>query len=139
MQHVLSQLISKRAELKAEMTYLIEKAKELDNIIESIDVSIKVFDPNFNLDSIRDKRYTRKSHLFKHGEANKLTLDVLRKSNKPLTTREIAQEIMKKKDLNHDDLELCKNIESKLRAVFYKNKMLKVVDETEKQKRWMIA
>ncbi|RXJ69304.1 hypothetical protein CRV08_04660 [Halarcobacter ebronensis] len=139
MQHVLSQLISKRAELKSEMNYLIRKANELDKIIESMDISIKVFDPNFNLDSIRDKRYTRKSQLFKHGEANKMTLDVLRKANKPLTTREIAQEIMKKKDLNHEDLELSKSIEARLRAVFYKNQMLKVVDETEKQKRWMIA
>ena len=139
MQHVLSQLISKRAELKAEMNYLLKKANKLDKIIESIDVSIKVFDPEFNLDEIRDKQYRRKFQLFKHGEGNKLTLDILRRANKPLTTREIAKEIMKIKKLNHEDLDLSKSIEARLRTVFSKNKMLKVVDETEKQKRWMIA
>lgn len=139
MQHVLSQLITKRTELKAEMTYLIQKINELEKIIDSLDVSIKVFDPNFNLDDIRNKRYRRKSHLFKHGEAYKLTLDILRKAHSHLTTREIAQEIMKLKNLNYEDLELSKSVESKLRAIFFKNKMLKMVDETEKQKRWMIV
>jgi hypothetical protein len=139
MQHVLSQLISKRAELKSEMSYLIRKANELDKIIESMDVSIRVFDPEFNLDNIRDKQYRRKSQLFKHGEANKLTLDVLRKSNKPLTTREIAKEIIKSKNLNCEDLDLSKNVEARLRAIFYKNNMIKIVDESEKQKRWKIA
>lgn len=36
MQHVLSQLISKRAELKAEMNYLLKKANKLDKIIENV-------------------------------------------------------------------------------------------------------
>ncbi|MDN5127147.1 hypothetical protein PJV90_02245 [Aliarcobacter butzleri] len=139
MQHVLSQLISKRTELKAEMTYLIKKTKELSNIIKSIDVSIKVFDPNFNLDKIRDKRYSKKSHIFRHGEANKLTLDILRRANKPLTMEEIAIQIMKHKELNYENVELSKNIEARLRAIFHKNKMVKIADDSEKTKRWTIA
>ncbi len=43
MQHVLSQLISKRVELNGEVKYLREKLFEMENVVDSLDVAIKVF------------------------------------------------------------------------------------------------
>lgn len=139
MQHVLSQLISKRAELKGEVKYLREKLFEMENVVDSLDVAIKVFDPEFNLDDIRDKRYKKRSHIFTHGEANRLCLDILRRSSSPLTMKEIVQEVMKKKKLNYEDLDLTKNIEAILRTNFHKNDLITSIDDGERIKKWKIA
>lgn len=139
MQHVLSQLITKRTELKSEMNHLIEKANDISNIIESLDVSIKVFDPEFDLEKVKDKKYRKKSQIFKHGEANKLTLDVLRKTTNPLTLNELAIEVIKIKNLDSTDLNLCKSVASKIRTVFYNNDLVEVIKTEGNLKRWKIA
>lgn len=129
MQHILSQLISKRTELKGELTYLTNKIKELENIIHSLDVSIKVFKPDFNLEQLKDKRFqNNKSNYFKIGEANRLILDVFRKLETPLTTREVTIEVMKLKQLPYDDLKVCEVVENSLRATLRQQKKNNIIE-----------
>lgn len=140
MDHVLSGLISKRTDIKSEIVFLKSKIQEMENILNCLDVSIKVFNPDFDLNSIKDKRYMKKSHFFKHNEAFKLILDVLRKADKPITMFQITGEVMKLKGLNFLDEALFSNIQSTLYTTVNKQKKdniissLKEKGETERFK-----
>lgn len=139
MEHVVSQLISKRAELSGELNHLLEKIEHLKEAINAIDISIKVFDPDFKTESIKDKKFRKNSQLFKHGESQKLVLDVLRRSKSPLCIREIAIEVMKLKNLDYENPELCLDIEKRLRGNIDKNQMLRTIKEEGELMRWEIA
>ncbi len=114
MQHVVSQLISKKEELSGELKFYKTKIQQLEEVIQSIDISIKVFDPDFDIKKIKAKRYTGNQHYFKRGESHVMILDTLRKANSPLNTNEITVELMKKKNLNHEDQNLVRNIQKSL-------------------------
>jgi len=111
MQHAVSQLISKKAELQGELQYYRDRIEQLENMIQGVNTAISVFDPDFNIKDIKPKRYRLKKHRFKHGETHKLVLDALRKADKPISTYEIAQNLMKSKNFDTTDHILVKNIQ----------------------------
>lgn len=114
MQHVVSQLISKKEELSGELKFYKSKIQQLEEVIQSIDISIKVFDPDFDIKNIKAKRYTGNQHYFKHGESHVMILDTLRKAKEPMTTGDIAIELMRKKKLDYDDRALMDNVQKSL-------------------------
>lgn len=122
MEHVLSSLISKRTNIKSEISFLKSKIVEMENILNCLEVSINVFNPDFDLNTIKDKRYMKKSHLFKHGEAHRLILDVLRKSKDFISMSQITAEIMKYKNLDVLDEKLFSSIQYSLYATVNKQK-----------------
>ena len=99
--HVISALTKKRAELLGEIKYYQELLKQSKDNLTHIDKTIKMFDENYNLKSIKPKRmYTER--YFKNGEAKILVLDILRTSNR-LNTDEIAEMIANNKGLVNDE------------------------------------
>ena len=114
MQHVVSQLVSKKEELTGELKYCKQRIKDLEEIIKGVDISIKLFDPEYNVKSIKSKRYSPKQHYFKKGESHTLILDTLRKANKPLSTSEIALSVMAEKEFDTEDQNLITNIQKTL-------------------------
>jgi hypothetical protein len=55
MQHVVSQLISKKEELSGELKFYKTKVQQLEEIINGIDTSIKVFSPDFDIYTATNK------------------------------------------------------------------------------------
>ena len=111
MQHAVSQLVSKKAELQGELKYYRDRIEQLEEMIQGVDIAITVFDPDFNIKDIKPKRYWQKKHRFKHGETHTLVLDALRKADKPLSTYEITQKLMEIKKYDREDHMLVKNIQ----------------------------
>jgi len=127
MQHVVSQLITKKEELTGELNYHKGKMKQLEDVISSLDTSIKVFDPRFDIKSIKSKRYSPNKQYFQRGESHTLVLDVLRKAKAAITTNEITIEVMKKKRLDYEDKNLITSISKSLQATLntqVKNKLI---------------
>ncbi|MDD4855055.1 MAG: hypothetical protein PHQ22_10245 [Sulfuricurvum sp.] len=114
MQHVVSQLISKKEELSGELKFYKTKVQQLEEIISGIDTSIKVFSPDFDIKKIKAKRYTGNKHYFKRGESHVMILDTLRKAKEPMTTSDITIELMRKKKLDHEDRALMDNVQKSL-------------------------
>lgn len=133
MQHVVSQLISKKEELFGELIYHKSKIKQLQEVLNGIDVSILAFDPEFDTSSIKPKRYTgRQQHYFARGESHRMILDTLRKADKPLSTSDITIELMKKKSLDYSDKKLVDNVQKSLLNTLKKqekNNLIKAVDK----------
>jgi hypothetical protein len=139
METALRQLVDKRAELKGEYTHYLEKIEELKHSIECLDGSIKIFDPDFKPDSIKEKKYKKSPSVFKPGESLRMSLDILRKASEPISIQEIRKEIVRQKKLDENDLTLQRTIEANIRVNIEKNELIKVHNELEKPKRWLIA
>lgn len=101
--HVISALTKKRAELSGEIQHYQKLIKSLKENLTHIDQTIKIFDENYNIDSIKPKR-VYKNRFFKNGEAKLMILDVLRERDKALSISEISLLIAKKKEINEGEL-----------------------------------
>lgn len=129
MQHVVSQLITKKEELSGELKFYKSKVQQLEEVIKSIDVSIKVFDPEFDIKTIKAKRYTGNQHYFKRGESHTMILDTLRKAKSPLNTQEITIELMKKKKLDYENQDLVRSIQKTLCGTLKKQADKNIIQE----------
>ena len=58
--HVLSALIKKRSEIAGEIEYFEKQLKEHRENLISLDKTIHIFDPEYNISSIKNKRYTKR-------------------------------------------------------------------------------
>lgn len=105
---VISGLVAKRAELDGLIEHHLQEIQRISVELKHIDATIKLFDPDYNLRSIRKRKFRQKNVYFKQGECARLVLDVLRTANTPLSTDLVAFEIMQRKNMNSDDPELVK-------------------------------
>ncbi len=76
--------------------------------ISHIDAAIKLFDPEYDLRTIRSKIHRKRNVYFKQGECARLVLDILRRANTPMATDEVAIALMKGKGLDANNAELVK-------------------------------
>lgn len=95
--HVLSGLIKKRSELLGLIDYHNKEIKIINDDLQHINASIKIFDPEYDLRTVQAKKYHRPCKHFKRGERSKLVLEVLRDSEKPLTSNEVCDIIKQMK------------------------------------------
>ena len=114
MQHVVSQLIGKKEQLIGELNFHKSKIVQLEEVLKGIDISIRVFEPDFNLSTVKPKRYTGVVHYFKKGESFTMILDTLRKAQKAMSNLDITVEIMKIKKLDYQDMDLSNKIQRTL-------------------------
>lgn len=77
-----------------------------------MDISIKVFQPDFDLTNIKAKKYTGNTHYFKKGESFTMILYTLRKAQKVMSNLDITVEIMKIKKLDYQDMDLLNKIQN---------------------------
>ena len=97
---VITGLRAKRAELAGELR---EAEKRLDRLradLDAIDGAIRVFDPAARPETIRAKARSKPPAVFPHGQFSRLLLDVLRRSDRPLSPREIAEQIAREHGLD---------------------------------------
>jgi hypothetical protein len=91
-EHTISGLLTKRAELLGEAESIRDRLAAIKNDIEALDRTLKVLDYDGDLDAQmpRQKRHV----VFGRGELTRQVLSILRRADKPLTSRQIAQEIV---------------------------------------------
>lgn len=96
--HTINGLLTKRADLFNEAKELRERIAEIKNDIDAIDRALGTFGYSGDLDAAmpRQKRHV----VFGKGELFRSCMDVLRGADTPLTSRQIAQQIM---ELNGQD------------------------------------
>jgi hypothetical protein len=99
--HVLSGLLTKRAELSGKIETLQKEIRELVVAIDHIDGALRVFDPNVDLDEIKPKLPPRHSAF--RGEVSRLVLTALRKAEKPLPISEITLHVATGRGLTGED------------------------------------
>jgi hypothetical protein len=70
--------------------------------LDHIDGAIRLFDPDYDIASIRDKP-VHPAQIARRGDSIRLILDLLREATEPLTTKQIALQVMAHRGLNTVD------------------------------------
>ena len=96
---VVSGLVSKRAEVAGQIASFKTEIIRLQGALSHLDGSIKLFAPEFDLRTVKAKRTNKRNQYFKQGEAQRMTLTILREANTPLCSREIADALLGKKGI----------------------------------------
>ena len=95
--HVIGALRNKRAELAGTLRQLEQQlARERTNLAH-LDATMRLFDPNIRPKDIRPRQRRTHNAWFRHGECLRLIYDELREATEPVTTRELAERIMRVK------------------------------------------
>ena len=139
--HVISALTAKRSELAGLAEFHQKEITRIAEEVSVLDAAIKLFEPSYRINSIKPKRYQRKNAFFKHGEAHRLMLDIIRDATTPISTVAIAEEAQRRKGLVIEDKALPA-FKASIGGVLARQKALGLIAETGKDKGvsvWSIA
>ena len=100
--YALEQLKKKRADMTGEIALCHAKLQQLSTDLEHLDATIKLFAPDFVVESIMPKIFTPPKSWSKRGEMSRAVLAILRVAKLPMNTREIAAHIIAQRGLDAD-------------------------------------
>ena len=111
--HVISALVKKRAELRGDIIHYKQLIATLDKDLQTIDATIKIFDVDYDISSIKPVRKGR-NRFFNNGEAKVLVLEVLKNSNLPISTDKISDIIATNKNLSFENKTVKSNFQKSI-------------------------
>ena len=101
--HVISALRNKRLEL-GEVVNELEQRLELHRAdLAHLDATMRLFDPDIRPEEVRPKQQRAHSTWLRPGECLRLIYDELRDAPQPVTTRELAEPVMRTKAMPMSD------------------------------------
>jgi hypothetical protein len=95
--HIIGALIKKRADLAGIVRQLEQQLAQQRTNLAHLDATMRLFDPKIQPSDIRPKQQRTRNPWFRPGECLRLIYDALREAAQPLTTRELAEWIMRLK------------------------------------------
>jgi hypothetical protein len=101
--HVIGALSNKRAELAGIVRQLEQQLMQQRTNLAHLDATMRLFDPDIQPKQIRAKQSRVRSVWFRPGECLRLIYDELRDAAQPITTRELAERIMRVKAMPETD------------------------------------
>jgi hypothetical protein len=140
-EHVLSGLISKRAELAGEIDHLTSMVQQKLIELDHLDASIRIFKPDIDLETVKAKTVPPR-HQALPGEMIRGVLTVLRESKAPITSNEITLRLMKRRAMNAADKGLVRTVTKRVIACLRHNRakgLLKSAKAPGQQLLWEIA
>jgi hypothetical protein len=91
--HALKRL---HAELGGRIKDNRREAQKLAESMKHVEAVLKMLDPAFNVATIAPRRRNKQASPYKRGEVFRAVLEVLRVSDRPLTSREISEALLHK-------------------------------------------
>jgi hypothetical protein len=104
--YVLTGLVKRRAELAGEIEATHERLRKMIEDLEKLDSVILQFDPTHQVEAIRPKAFRPPPDWARRGEMTKAVLSILRQAAEPMTSRDIALEMLVTRALDKDDQKL---------------------------------
>jgi hypothetical protein len=112
--HVVSALRAKRGELAGLIGGLQDQLREAMIQIDHMDCTLRLFDPDIDLDEIKAKPLSLRHHAFK-GQVTRAILAMLRTEG-AMDTRPITIRLMAERELNPSDKTLAKAMQKRIGA-----------------------
>lgn len=106
--HVISALVEKRARLAGDIENTHAKLRQMVLDLENIDATIQLFDPDYRVEAIRPKAFRPPKDWSNRGEMTRIVLSILRQAAEPLTTRDIALQLLIERALDKNDQRLLR-------------------------------
>jgi hypothetical protein len=101
--HVIGALRNKRAEVAGTLRQLEQQLAGHRANLAHLDATMRLFDPNIRPKDIRPRRVRARNVWFRQGECLRLIYDELREATQPVTTRELAERIIRVKAIQTAD------------------------------------
>ena len=101
--HVISALVRKRAELAGDIENGQKAVTRMIAELESVDATIRLFDPAYRVEAIKPKAFRPPADWSKRGEMTRVILDILRQASEPITSRDIATQLVAERALEPTD------------------------------------
>lgn len=106
--YMVTGLVKKRAELAGELETTHNRLRELVNDLASIDATLRIVAPDMVVEAIRPKAFRPPEDWSKRGQMSRLVLSILRQSKEPLTTREIAAQMLLERAMDAEDVRMLR-------------------------------
>lgn len=106
--HVLTALVKKRAELAGDIENTQAKLRQLILDLEALDKTLLMFDPDYRIECIKPKTFRPPEDWSKRGQMTRIILGILRKAAEPLTSRDIAVQLIAERALDQNDEKLLR-------------------------------
>lgn len=94
------------------MTGDIERTHEhlgqMVNELEHLDATLLLFDPSYQVEAIKPKAFRPPKDWSNRGQMTRIVLSILRQAAEPLTTRDIALELLVSRALDKSDQRLLR-------------------------------
>jgi hypothetical protein len=107
---ILSGLVKLHADLGGRILANRKEATKLTSDMKHIEAVIRMFEPGYDVRRIAVRRRNRKNPWFKRGTLFRAALDVLRRADGPLTTREIAVAMLRAKGVSQPGLKQLRDL-----------------------------
>src|SRR5882757_6977034 len=104
--YVLTGLVKRRAELAGEIEATHARLRKMIEDLEKLDSVILQFDPQHDVEGIKPKAFRPPEDWAHRGEMTRSVLSILRQAVEPMTTRDIALEMLVNRALNTEDQKL---------------------------------
>lgn len=101
--HVISALSKKRAELSGDIERLQRELSDKIAALEKLDATLLLFDPSYEIASIKPKAFRPPADWSKRGEMTRIILGIMRKASEPLTSSDIAAQLIVERALERTD------------------------------------
>ncbi|WP_413990632.1 hypothetical protein ACMDCR_00280 [Labrys okinawensis] len=105
---VISGLTKRRAELAGAVERLHEELRKTVNDLEVLDQTIRQFVPDYQVETIKPKAFRPPSDWSRRGEMSRIIMSILRQSSEPMTTRDIALQLLIERALDKSDVRLLR-------------------------------
>lgn len=114
-EHVIAGLMRKRAEIAGQLEAAQATVRRLIIDLDSVDATIRLFQPDIDLEDIRPKPLPPRHAAYK-GEVARIVLGSLRVAHHPMTTDELTMHVMAERDLNTSDKRLLRIVSKRVQA-----------------------
>ena len=104
--YVLTGLVKRRAEITGEIETIHVRLKGLLTALEALDATILQFDPQHRVEAIRPRALRPPKDWSNRGQMSRVVLSLLRQAAEPMTTRDLAMEMLVARALDKDDQKL---------------------------------
>lgn len=138
-QYALAALKERRAAIDGEMRECERRLRYLRTMLDHLDATLHLFDPDGNPKAIKAKRPYKRIKLFGPGQLGRLILDALRKGARAMTTAEVIEAVVT--ELGYDG-DAIAGMSTRVRgSLLYQWKVRgSVIKEGERETaRWRIA
>jgi hypothetical protein len=136
--HVIGALRNKRAELAGMLRQLEQQLAQQRANLAHVDATMRLFDPDIRPKDIRPRQPRERNAWFRPGECLRLIYDELREATQPLTTRELAERIMRLKAIPPADNDRRERVQKTLLASLNRAKQTITRLESAGVVRWQL-
>lgn len=106
--YVLTGLVKRRAELTGDIERTHAALRKMVDDLENLDATIRQFAPDYQVEAIRPKAFRPPKDWANRGQMSRIILSILRQATEPLTTRDIALELLVTRALDQSDVRLLR-------------------------------